>query len=272
MLTVEFGAADVRRGVVRAAQLDGAQHDVRVHRRSDPPLAVKLNGNVTIAPANSLAQVAFALAHGGGAWFWSRATLGGVVHVAVPPQPAAAGFTLELSDGPSYPHLACQPCNGTGPGLAPSAFDYVNSKTPGDLGGKILVRGSVDTYGVGSCVTVGVDKDLDSHTPALEIQKCATTLDSSQVWILDDGETGGTHHLRLRGDTSNRCVDLDMTDRRLEMYSCEGADLKHQQFAYDNATGRFTTLIDGSCMAIVPTPPSAGPAATVAATASVQFE
>ena len=138
-----------------------------------------------------------------------------------------------------------------------------------------MLRGSVDTFGVGACMTVGVDKDLDSHTPALEIQNCATTLDSSQVWILDDGD-GGTHHLRLRGDTSNRCVDLDMTDRRLEMYGCEGSGLKHQQFAYDRATGYFTTLIDGSCMAIVPAPPSAAPAATAAATATasarVQFE
>jgi hypothetical protein len=67
------------------------------------------------------------------------------------------------------------------------------------------------------------------------------------VWVLDPKN----QWLQLRGETDNTCIDLDMTDRNLEMYSCNQAVISHQQFAYDKATGSFTVLVDKSCMTVV---------------------
>lgn len=68
-----------------------------------------------------------------------------------------------------------------------------------------------------------------------------------QVWIQDEAKGW----LQLRGDTSSTCIDLDMTDRNLEMYHCNPAIIKHQQWSYDNSTGAFKTLQDDSCMTVI---------------------
>ena len=239
---VRVGAAE---GNGFAGALDERAYDVRVHRRGSPPLDVTLVEAKTTLPAlNSLDAVRFASKYGGaaGGWYFSKATLGGVLHIAVPKQRTDAPFTLELSDGPAYPRVSMLACGGAGKAAA-QAFDYVNSVTPGNLGGKISLRGSSPL----ACVTVGRAKEPGSGTPAVQMQPCKTTLDSSQVWILDPKNAW----LQLRGDTSGHCIDVDMSDHNLEMYGCNKAVITHQQFAYDKATGAFTTLVDNTCMTSV---------------------
>ncbi len=85
-----------------------------------------------------------------------------------------------------------------------------------------------------------------------------------QTWILNPV----TQWLQLRGDTTSSCVDLDFTDRNLEMYSCNTAVIKHQQWAYNTSTGAFTTLQDQSCMTAV-APDSAATTTSVAKRSSV---
>ena len=105
--------------------------------------------------------------------FYSRATLGGVIHISVPAQPTSSSFKVEISDGPVFPHVSCTPC-----GAKRQTFDYVNSVTPGNLGGKISERGSNPLL----CVTASATtKDPDSGTPAIQMQPCSSTLDSTQA-------------------------------------------------------------------------------------------
>ena len=240
------GRVSLRVGAAQGKGFGGAvserAYDVRVHRRGSPPLYVTLvEANVTLPALNSLDAVRFAGKYGDGGWFYSKATLGGVLHVAVPKQPTNKAFTLELSDGPAFPHISMLKCDAAL--VTRQTWDYVNSDTPGNLGGRISLRGSSPL----ACVTVGLAKDPDSGTPAVQLQPCATTRTQEQVWLHDAAKKW----LQLRGDTSGRCIDLDLSDHNLEMYGCNKAVITHQQFTYDKKSGAFTTPYDGTCMTTV---------------------
>lgn len=87
---------------------------------------------------------------------------------------------------------------------------------------------------------MGVDKDPDSGTPALEILGCDPG-NSGQLWVF----TGG--HLKLKSG-AHGCVDLDGKDRHAEMYACGSTLPDNQHWTFDGATGHITTAVDNSCM------------------------
>jgi alpha-glucosidase (family GH31 glycosyl hydrolase) len=172
-------------------------------------------------------------------WFFSTATLGGLVRVKTPELPTDAAFRLELSDGPQYPRIAMRTCNATAPDQA-FVFDPAS--------------GSIQ-HGTGSCLAVGDQQDLDSHTPAVELLPCAGGAGRrGQSWRLD-GRTGNLHP----GGDPTKCVDIDHADRMAEIYSCYSPATPNQRFAFrpdgsgaGHHSGSFVSVQDGSCMTVVP--------------------
>lgn len=205
-----------------AGQLEERVYDVRVHMGRTPS-EVLLHGAVetSLPEQQSLAALDYAAS----GWFFCKVDK--VVHVKTPSISTASAFTVELSTGPLVPHISLQKCTKA----ASQTFEKASD-------GRITLRGDTS-----SCMTASTDKDLDSGTPALEMQACDASKDDSQQWMHD--EVGRLH---LLSDANNKsCIDLDRSDRMAEMYGCRAASV-NQMYVYDPAYGSFTISCDGTCM------------------------
>ena len=94
------------------------------------------------------------------------------------------------------------------------------------------------------CVTVGKDAEVDSHTPALEMQKCgAGAYRGKQAFVLN---SAGQFQLK---SSPKSCIDTDATDKMLELYSCHApASAGNQAFTLEAATGHIIAKGPGLCM------------------------
>ena len=128
--------------------------------------------------------------------------VGGLLMVKLSGMAAAAGFQVTLSSGPSYPHIGTEDCD------TPIHHQVENQKFAWDgASGKFTVVGGANT-----CLTVGKDKDPDSHTPALEVQPCAAAADGAQQFVPQ-----ASGQLALKAD-STTCLDQDTSVNRVIAY------------------------------------------------------
>ena len=99
----------------------------------------------------------------------------------------------------------------------------------------------------GLCVTVGKDKDGESHTPAVEVQPCAAELDAAQQFVLQPA----SKQLALKSDAS-QCLDQDVGDDRVILYGChDPASAGNQAWVLDSATSHVISAANGLCMAVI---------------------
>lgn len=183
--------------------------------------------NTTLKQMSSLAQLDYATA----GWFFSKALLGGIVHVKTPVLTTAEPFAVDLSTQSQYPHIFMQPCNGG------KDQSFIYDPASG------FVKLSSDQA---SCLTVGDDKDVASGTPAVEMQPC-----ENQKWILDD-DSGNMHP----STDHSKCIDIDAADHGAEIYPC-GHLQANQRFNFTDDgsgvghhSGTFRRISDGACMTV----------------------
>jgi hypothetical protein len=136
---------------------------------------------------------------------------GGVVYVKVPAMPVAGAFTVVLSKGERYAHIALVTCDApTHRQVQPQVFKYT--------AGGASTGGSIVEASTGMCVTVGRDNDPASGTPAVELQTCVA---GNKAQGFDFKVIDGTPTLgQLVQVSTGRCIDQDGTDHMAEMYGC----------------------------------------------------
>jgi len=161
--------------------------------------------------------------------------------VKLPPQAAAAGFQVTLSNGPSFPHIGTEACD------TPAHHQVENQKLSFDAGsGLITVLGSGS--GPAQCITVGKDKDPDAHTPAVEVQACSPALASLQQFTL----VAASGQLALKADAS-QCLDQDVSVDRVILYGCHDPGSAGNQGWLVNATSQhIESSANGLCMCVLP--------------------
>merc|ERR1712003_208628 len=160
--------------------------------------------NTTLKQVGSLSALDYAPS----GWFFSKALLGGIVHVKLPSLPTNAPFTVDLSTQSQFPHIFMQPCNGG------KEQSFMYDPASGFI--KLISDQA-------SCLTVGEDKDLASGTPAVEMQPCF-----DQKWIVD-ALSGNIHP----ATDSNKCIDIDAQDHGAEIYPC-GHFQANQRFNFSD--------------------------------------
>jgi len=215
-------------------QLAARAYDIRVHA-PHAPFEVMLESNTANANAgvimlpqmNSLSELDYAES----GWFFVKGFTGnhkgGVVVVKTAKMTVAESFSVTLSEGPHVPHIVVKSCDAS---ISDNqAFDYSQTS------GQITLRSNSS-----ACLSVGVDKDPGSGTPALEILGCDSS-NTEQQWVFDEG------HLKLKSG-AHGCVDLDGSNHHAEMYSCGSTLRDNQHWIYDTTTGYITTAVDGTCM------------------------
>jgi hypothetical protein len=177
------------------------------------PLQVVLTtpsgGAVVLPQAQSESQLEYE-AFG---WFHDESLqrgVGGVLMVKLSGMAAAEGFSVALSNGPSWPKIGTEACD------SPTHHQVENQKFSWDAASQRLV---VVAPGAPQCITVGADKDPESHTPAVEVQPCAPASDAAQqfVWIA----ASGGQQIALKADQGT-CLDQDMSDSRVIAYGACG--------------------------------------------------
>jgi len=214
-------------------QLSSRSYDIRVHA-PHAPFEVLLESNAadvnagvtTLSQMNSLSELDYAES----GWFFVKGFTGnhkgGVVVVKTAKIPIIESFSVTLTVGPHVPHIVVKSCDAS---VSDSqAFDLFPS-------GLIALRSNFS-----SCLSVGVDKDPGSGTPALEMLACDSA-NSEQLWVFDEGQ------LKLKSG-AHGCVDLDGTNHHAEMYSCGSTLRANQNWTHDTTTGYITTALDGTCM------------------------
>jgi len=214
-------------------QLSSRTYDIRVHAPHAPfdvvfeSNAADVNAGATsLSQMNSLAELDYAES----GWFFVKGFTGshkgGVVVVKTTKIPVIESFSVTLTVGPHVPHIVVKSCDTS---ISDSqAFDFSQTS------GQITLRSNSS-----ACLSVGVDKDPGSGTPALEILGCDAN--SEQQWVFDSGRlklTSGAHG----------CVDLDGSNHHAEMYSCGSTLRDNQHWMYDTTTGYITNAGDGTCM------------------------
>jgi len=169
-------------------------------------------------------------------WFFGSARLRGLLHVRTPALSTGAPFSLDLSAGPRHPRIAMRPCSSAREQLF--TFDVPSGTIKHTLGG---------------CLAVGSDLDGSSGTPALELQPCARG--PRLGWQLD----GATGNLHPPGGGEGKCVDR--AGRVAGVHGCCKPPTSNQRFAFrvngtnnGRGSGRFTSLLDNSCMTVVRPP------------------
>jgi hypothetical protein len=169
-------------------------------------------------------------------WFHDPLTQRGLLMVKLPPQPAAAGFTITLSSGPSFPHIGTEPCD------TPTHHQVENQRFAWDAAsGKFT-----SATGMG-CLTVGKDKDAESHTPALEVQPCAAALNGVQQFTLKPSK-----QVALAADET-QCLDQDVGDMRVIVYGChDPGQPGNQAWVYDATTQHLISGENALCMCELP--------------------
>jgi len=212
-------------------QLQARSYDLRIHY-PNLPFQVQMtdaSGDVTMVPEmSSLSELDYAQV----GWFFSRGTVGngkgGVVVVKTPSVSTRDAFSVTVLTGPHVPHITLRDCSQNGDG---QAFDYAEDT------GLITLRGNSS-----SCLSVGVDKDPFSRTPAVEMLDCDSAMNSQQQWVFTE-----VKNLKLQSDAS-KCIDYE-SHGRAEMYSCGGPPAQpNQAWTWDKTTGHITSAKDSRCM------------------------
>ena len=207
-----------------------------------PPLIVLLatsGGGAPVTLPEMQSEAELEAADSG--WYHDASLQRGLLMVKVHAMPAANGFTVTLSNGPSYPHIGTEDCD------TPSHHQVENQKFAFDVAtGKFRV---VPPGGGNAtdCLTVGADKDPDSRTPALEVQPCSAALDAAQSFTLT-----ASNQLALAADATT-CLDQDVTVHRVITYGCHDPGSPGNQawsVNPDGASQHVVSLQNGLCMCV----------------------
>lgn len=187
--------------------------------------------NTTLKAVGSLSALGYVSA----GWFFSNALLGGIVHVKTPPMQTDTQVRVELSDATRYPHIFLLPCDGS----KEQSFMFDPAS------GYIKLNSDQST-----CLVIGDDKDMDSGTPAVELQPCG-----GQTWKFDRT----SDNIHPMGNLQ-QCIDVDANDHGAEIYSCGNLQANQRfNFTSDGSgsghhSGTFRRLDDGTCMTVVRNP------------------
>lgn len=171
-------------------------------------------------------------------WFYDNSLEKGLLMVKTAKIAAVTGFTVTLSNGPSYPRIGTETCD------TPAHHQVENQKFSFDgASGKITV---VDGASPPNCVTVGKNLDPDSHTPAVEVQPCSAAADAQQQFAF----VAASGQIALKAD-SGSCLDQDVSDSRVIQYSCHDQKSPgNQAWSLDATTQHVVSLENGLCMAV----------------------
>jgi hypothetical protein len=170
-----------------------------------PPKEVSLDGK-PLQQMYSVPSVQYAES----GWYFDSIEKQGVLHIKLPNTSVTADKVITLSNGKIYPHICLVACGGA------------NGPAQGFVGPPTATSGQiVHTGGAGMCLTASDDPDVDSHTPAVELQPCSKT-NGNQQWTYNADKT-----LSLT-NSPKHCMDQDGTDHHVEMYGCGKAQANQQ--------------------------------------------
>jgi len=223
-----------------------AQRGWRLNVRSrSAPLAVLLavaGGGAPPAGVLPEMQSVAELEYAAFGWFWDSSLQRGLLLIKLSNMSTGLPFTVTLSAGPSFAHIGTEACD------TPAHHQVENQKFAFDAGtGQLTVVGAA---GPAQCVTVGDDKDPDSHTPAAEVQLCDAALSARQQFTL----VAASGQLALRADATT-CLDQDVSDSRVIAYSCHDPSSPGNQawsLNPDGASQHVVSQDNGLCMAVLP--------------------
>jgi hypothetical protein len=169
-------------------------------------------------------------------WYFDYSLQKGLRMVKVSGVAAADGFSVTLSNGPSYSHIGTETCD------TPLHRQVEEQRFVFDA-----TTGQFTVANSSNCLTIGLDKDPDSHAPALEVQACAAELaDRQQFVALASGQ------LAFKSDNS-QCLDQDMGDSRVIAYGChDPSSPGNQAWKIDAATNHVISGANGLCMCVEP--------------------
>ena len=206
-------------------------------RSLSPPLQVMLavggGAAVPLPPAQSVAELEYSTS----GWYHDTSLQLGLLMVKVPSTPPSSGFTVTLSNGPSFPHIGTETCD------TPAHHQVEEQKFFFTADGKFTVGAA----GGGDCLTAGLDKDPDSHTPALEVQGCDPSLDDRQMFVHT-----ASNQLALKSDATS-CLDQDTSVNRVIFYGChDPSDPGNQAWTVEGATNHLVSGQNGLCMNVLP--------------------
>jgi hypothetical protein len=177
-------------------------------------------------------------------WYWDASLQLGLLMIKVPSQPSAAGFQLVLSNGPSYPKIATETCDTPGHHQVENQRFALNSTD-----GTIAVLAQSSNEPTGFCLTVGADKDPDSHTPAIEVQACSAAMAGSQQFSV----VAASKQIALKSD-STTCLDQDVSVSRVIAYGCHDPSSPGNQawdINPDGSSQHIVSVQNGLCMAVM---------------------
>jgi hypothetical protein len=166
-------------------------------------------------------------------WYFDASQQNGLLMVKLSGMGAGTGFMLTLSNGPSYSHIGTEACD------TPTHHQVEEQRFTFNAAGTLTVANST------GCLTIGLDKDPDSHAPALEVQDCASALsDRQQFVLLPSGQ------LALKADEA-QCLDSDVSDSRVIQYAChDPSSPGNQAWTIDARTAHVVNGASGLCMAV----------------------
>lgn len=164
--------------------------------------------------------------------------LGGLLMIKLSTMATSQGFTLTLSNGPSYPRIGTEACD------TPAHHQVEDQKFAFDgASGRITLAADAS-----QCLTIGKAKDNESHTPALEVQPCAAALDAAQQFVV----IPASKQIALKSDTTS-CLDQDVSDSRVIEYGCHDASSPgNQAWIIDPTTQHIISVANGLCMFVLP--------------------
>lgn len=175
-------------------------------------------------------------------WFHNPVLQHGLLSVKLSGMAAAAGFSVTLSNGPSFAHIGTETCD------TPSHHQVENQKFQYDAASSkffVLANGGAPS---GQCLTVGQDRDPDSHAPALEVQDCGAALDARQQFAA----VAASGQISLLADATT-CLDQDVSDLRVITYGChDPGSPGNQAWDLDGATSHIVSKQNGLCMCVLP--------------------
>ena len=167
-------------------------------------------------------------------FYFDDSLQGGLLMVKTPTLAAAAGFSLVLSNGPSYARIGTETCD------TPAHHQVADQRFAMDA-----ATGRITTVADASqCITVSQRNDPDSHTPAIEVQPCAPELDGVQRFVaLASGQ------LALKADPTS-CLDQDVSVNRVIEYGCH-TPAGNQAWTLDSTTQHIVSVENGLCMCVL---------------------
>ena len=244
-VTISVGAAQGS----FAGQLEARGWWLNVRAPAAPLLVVLAAGAAAptlLAEAQSEAELEMA----DSGWFHDPSLQLGLLMVKLPSLPAAQPFTVTLSNGPDYPHIGTETCD------TPSHHQVENQRFAFDAASGLITvvppaagagAGSIAGSASDACLTVGADKDPDSHTPALEVQACSAMLAQRQQFAL----VPASGQITLKSDASS-CLDQDASDNRVIVYGCHDPSTPgNQGWKFDAPTQHIVSTENGLCMCVL---------------------